>query len=244
MRRRPFAPPEALPDLPILHRDDRLLAIAKPAGMVVHRGFDNDPITVADVVRDRIVGAPVHAVHRLDRGTSGVVLFALDPEAARLMQMAFEADRIGKRYLALVRGPMTAACTVDNPVPRVKDGPRVPAVTDVEPLAHVGRWSLVEARPRTGRLHQIRRHLKHISHPIVGDVRYGKGDINRMFRETYGLHRLALHAWGLSVPHPDGSDLHVQAPLPDDLAAPWTLVGVWPQVWDATTRRWLATPDA
>lgn len=221
-----------------MYRDDRLLAVVKPAGMIVHRGFDNDPVTVADVVRDRLVGAPVHAVHRLDRGTSGVVLFGLDPETARRMQAGFEGGTIAKRYLALVRGPMTAACTVDNPVPRVKDGPRVPAVTDVEPLAHVDRWTLVEAHPRTGRLHQIRRHLKHISHPIVGDVRYGKGDINRLFRETYGLHRLALHAWAMTVPHPDGGEVYLQAPLPADLAEPWERLGVWPQSWDRETRRW------
>jgi tRNA pseudouridine65 synthase len=85
--------------------------------------------------------------------------------------------------------------------------------------------------------------LKHISHPIVGDVRYGKGDINRMFREDYGLHRLALHAWALSVPHPDGPDLHLHAPLPDDLALPLTRLGVWPQIWDDEERRWTSMPE-
>lgn len=214
-------------DLPILHRDERLLAVAKPAGMIVHRGWDDDRVTVADLVRE-VVGAPVCAVHRLDRGTSGVLLFALDSAAARHVQGEFEAGQVAKEYLALVRGPMREGCLLDHPVPRSKGGERVPAVTEFEPLAHQGRWSLVAARPRTGRLHQIRRHLKHLSHPIIGDVNYGKGEINRFFRTTYGLHRLALHAQGLALQHPDGGQLSIEAPLPPDLADPLQALGIWP----------------
>jgi tRNA pseudouridine65 synthase len=91
---------------------------------------------------------------------------------------------------------------------------------------HSGRWSLVEALPRTGRLHQIRRHLKHLSHPIVGDVRYGKGDVNRLFREQYGLRRLALHLTELTLPHPFAGVLRINDPLPDDLTETLEALGI------------------
>jgi len=91
----------------------------------------------------------------------------------------------------------------------------------------VERCSLVEARPETGRFHQIRRHLKHLSHPIVGDVNYGKGDLNRLFRTRYGLHRLALHAHLLAFDHPaTGRRLVVRAPLPADFAAALAALGL------------------
>ncbi|HEY9785406.1 MAG TPA: pseudouridine synthase, partial [Candidatus Obscuribacterales bacterium] len=115
-----------------------------------------------------------------------------------------------------VRGPMKEACVLDHPIPAYPGGDRVRAVTEFTPLGHFERWSLIKVRPLTGRLHQIRRHLKHLSHPIVGDVRYGKGEINRMFRESYGLHRLCLHAYKLTVNHPKhGFKLTVTA-APDD----------------------------
>lgn len=186
--------------------------------MIVHRGWDNDRTTVADIVRERIVGAPVHAVHRLDRGTSGVLLFALDATSARFLQNELHSERTCKRYFALVRGPMREACVVDHPVRRDRySDRRIDAVTEFIPIAHSGRWSLVEARPRTGRTHQIRHHLKHLSHPIVGDVKYGKGDVNRLFREQFNLHRLALHCLEIEITHPDGHRIVLQAPLTDDL---------------------------
>jgi tRNA pseudouridine65 synthase len=116
---------------------------------------------------------------------------------------------------------------VDSPVPRTEGGPRVPAVTAYRRLAVVERWSLVQASPRTGRLHQIRRHLKHLGHPIVGDVNYGKGDINRLFRERYGLRRLALHAAALSFTHPfTGASTTITTRLPDDLRGPLAGLGM------------------
>lgn len=212
----------------IICRDDRIIALVKPSGMIVHRGWGQDSTTVADILRDQIIKAPVFAVHRLDRGTSGVLLFALDSAAARALQQQFESMQVHKRYVALVRGPMTESCTLEHDVPRRQGVERVPAITEFQPLAHFQRWSLVEARPRTGRLHQIRRHLKHLSHPIVGDVRYGKGEINRYFRERYGLHRLALHALELSIIHPDGGPLTLSAALTSDLAEPLKNMGIEP----------------
>jgi tRNA pseudouridine65 synthase len=255
----------------VLFRDDRLLAVDKPSGLLVHRGWGGDRVTALDLAR-RIAGRRVYPVHRLDRGTSGVLVFALDSEAARRLGGAFAggggtdgagtgapeveaaeieaaetAERTGpagpaargatiakveKVYVALVRGHAPDETVVNHPIPRSEGGPRVPAVTTVRRLGvaepEPGRvYSLVEARPATGRLHQVRRHLKHLAHPVIGDVEYGKGEHNRFFRERFGLHRLALHALALALPHPStGERLRIVAPLPDDLAGPLTALGL------------------
>jgi tRNA pseudouridine65 synthase len=200
----------------ILHRDSRCVAVAKPSGIATHRGWADDDDALLQLVRDT-VNAYVYPVHRLDRGASGIVLFALDREAARDFSAAWaHAD---KRYLAITRGHPPEELVIDHPIPRAPGEERVPAVTEVRRLETFGRYALVEARPRTGRLHQIRRHLKHIACPLIGDVRYGKGEHNRIFRTSHDLHRLALHATALSVPHPDGTLLAITCPLADDLAA-------------------------
>lgn len=196
----------------------------KPSGVVVHRGWagaGRDDLPLLQRLRDQM-GCHVFPVHRLDRGASGVVLFALDAEAAAAASRAFGEGTVDKRYVALTRGHPPTRVTVDHAIPRAEDGPRVPAVTDIGLLERLGRYALVEAIPHTGRLHQIRRHLKHLSCPILGDVRYGKGDHNRFCRERHGLHRLALHACSLTLPHPflPGESLHAEAPLPADLQAP------------------------
>ncbi|HEX3129361.1 MAG TPA: pseudouridine synthase [Thermoanaerobaculia bacterium] len=205
--------------LTVLHQDDFLVAVDKPSGMAVHRGWSQERHVVLTVLRDQI-GRHLYPVHRLDRGTSGALVLALDPATARALQERFEAGEVRKRYLALVRGIPPEEGVIDSPVPRAPDGPRVPAVTEFRRLGTFERYALLEVVPRTGRLHQIRRHLKHISHPIVGDVRYGKGEHNRLFRERFGLHRLALHALELGFPHPEGGDLRIAAPVPPDLAGP------------------------
>jgi tRNA pseudouridine65 synthase len=216
---------KSLPDMPVLYRDARLLAVNKPSGLAVHRGLARDRVFALQLVRD-LAGQHVHPVHRLDRATSGALLFALDPETARRMQESFEAAAVGKRYLALVRGIPPEEGVIDHPVPSDEDGPRVPAVTAFRRLAVFERYALVEARPLTGRFHQIRRHFKHLSHPLIGDVRYGKGEHNRLFRERFGLHRLALHAVELNFPHPEtGEELRIAAPLPEDLAGPLRRMG-------------------
>jgi tRNA pseudouridine65 synthase len=211
---------------PVLFRDEVLLAVDKPSGLAVHRGAARDRVFALQTVRDQ-VGRHVHAVHRLDRATSGVLLFALDPVTARRMQEKFEAGEVAKRYLALVRGIPPEAGVIDHPVPRDEEGPRVPAITEFRRLAVFERYALVEARPLTGRRHQIRRHFKHLSHPLIGDVRYGKGEHNRLFRERFGLHRLALHAVELAFPHPGtGEPLRITAPVPEELAGPLRAMGM------------------
>ena len=206
--------------LPILYRDEALVAVDKPSGLSVHRGWDGERDVAMTRLRDQI-GRYVYPVHRLDRGTSGVLLFALSADVAAALGKTFTDGRAEKTYLALVRGAPPTSGTIDHPLPPGEDRreERVSAVTDFVRLDGFGRYSLVEARPRTGRLHQIRRHLKHISCPIIGDVNYGKGEHNRLFRTSYGLHRLFLHAATLRLPHPEtGHLLEIHAPIPRELS--------------------------
>jgi tRNA pseudouridine65 synthase len=200
----------------VLHRDDRCVAVDKPSGVATHRGWADDDDALLQQVRDA-VGVWVHPIHRLDRGASGIALFALDKDAARAFSEAWHtAD---KRYLAITRGHPPEHLVIDHAIPKAPGKERVPAVTEIWRKDVFGRYALVEARPHTGRLHQIRRHMKHISCPLIGDVRYGKGDHNRIWREHYNLHRLALHCASLTVPHPDGGTLSVTCALAADLAA-------------------------
>ena len=209
------------PALSILFRDESLIAVDKPAGLAVHRGWAREPDVAMVRLRDQI-GARVFPVHRLDRATSGVLLFTLSPEMAARVCESFAKGKTRKTYLALVRGVPPEEILVDHPLPPGEDtrAPRVSAQTRVIRHEVFGRYSLVEARPLTGRLHQVRRHLKHISCPLIGDVNYGKGEHNRLFRERYGLHRLFLHATRLCLPHPaQGANLDITSPLPADLEA-------------------------
>ena len=206
------------PPIELLFADAHVVVANKPSGLLVHRGWARDDDNALFRVRDA-VGEHVHPVHRLDRATSGALLFARHAEAASLLGRAFQEGRADKRYLALVRGTPPSEGVIDYPIPRAEGGERVPALTRFRTLARspVDRCSLVEARPETGRLHQVRRHLCHITHPLVGDVKHGRGDINRRYRELYGLHRLGLYAHFLAFDHPVlGYRITVRAPLPED----------------------------
>lgn len=216
----------------LLFVDSHLVVADKPSGLLVHRGSANDDDVALFRVRDAI-GERVHAVHRLDRGTSGAVLFARNPTCASALSRAMSEGRVDKRYLALVRGAPPEEGLVDHPVPRSEDGPRVPARTRFRLVqkSPVDRCSLVLAAPETGRFHQIRRHMKHATHPLIGDVNYGSGALNRHYRQEYGLHRLALHAWRLAFDHPvTGERIVVDAPVPADLTGSFTKLGLeaWP----------------
>jgi tRNA pseudouridine65 synthase len=212
------SPPDVQSPLEIIYRDDDLVALNKPAGLPVHRGWARDARPALQQLRDQI-DRHVYPVHRLDRGTSGVLLFALSGEAARLVQAQLDAHEVDKRYLALCRGHDAGLTHVDHPLAKEAGGERRAAVTDFKLLGQFERYGLFEARPRTGRLHQIRRHLKHASHPIIGDARYGKGEHNRIFRERFGFHRLALHASELGLRQPrTGEALLLRAPLPPEFS--------------------------
>ena len=215
--------------LPVLYQDDRLVAIAKPSGLVVHRSAQaHDSVNCISLLR-RQLGRFVFAVHRLDRGASGVLVFALDREAGQVLSAAFAERRVEKHYLALVRGFVSEHGVIDSPLADPgRAGPR-PAETRFTRLATVelpypvrphstARYSLVRAEPLTGRTHQLRRHFAHIRHPIVGDVNHGDGHHNRLFRRLFGCHRLLLHASRLTLPHPaTGDPLVIEAPLPAEL---------------------------
>lgn len=201
-----------MPDIEFLYRDDDVVAVNKPSGLAVHRGWADDEEFAMTLVRDAL-GQWVYPVHRLDRGASGVLVFGLSKESARQLCEQFERREVRKVYVALVRGAPPAELVIDHPLKPDNSEVPQPAVTHVRLLRQLGRYAWVQAEPRTGRLHQIRRHLKHVSCPLIGDVRYGKGEHNRLFRERYALHRLALHAARLELP-----GLRVDAPLPPDLA--------------------------
>jgi tRNA pseudouridine65 synthase len=208
------------PSIELVFVDGDVVVANKPSGLLVHRGWADDADVALFRVRDAL-GAQVYPVHRLDRGTSGALLFARTRAAASTLGRAIEAGRMEKRYLALVRGTPPEQGVIDHAIPRSEDGERVPAVTRFRRLGRsaVDRCSLVLARPETGRLHQVRRHFHHISHPIVGDVNHGSGDINRHYRARYDLHRLALHASSIAFDHPTtGERIVASAPVPDDLA--------------------------
>jgi tRNA pseudouridine65 synthase len=210
--------------LQILYRDDYFVAVNKPAGLLVHRSrIDKHETRFAlQMVRD-MIGCRVYPVHRLDKPTSGVLLFALQPASAASMATLFEAARVKKTYLAVVRGFCNESGEIDYPLlerldkmtdaAATKNKPPQPAVTrylrlyTVELPIGVGRYqtsrySLLEAYPFTGRKHQIRRHMKHIFHPIIGDTTYGDGAHNKMFRKTFSCKRLLLHAKSLVFAHP------------------------------------------
>lgn len=204
----------------VVYRDEALLVIDKPSGLLVHRGWANDRDTALSRAR-ALAGQWVYPVHRLDRATSGLLVFALNEDVQRTLSQAFAEGAVHKRYVLLVRGEPADSGLIDHPLPRGEgDGERVPAQTRFVKLGRspIERCSLIEAEPLTGRTHQLRRHFKHISHPLVGDVRYGKGDVNRLFRERYSFARLALHALRLSLPHPlEGRRLELHAPPPEEL---------------------------
>ncbi len=213
----------------ILFRDDFIVAINKPSGIVVHRSEQvNDRINCLRLVRDAI-GQHVYPAHRLDRGTSGVLLFSLDPATARLLHAAF-ADRVmKKRYLAMVRGWLPEESQeIDYPLLDKNRMNRIEAksiyyrLAETEVSVPVGRYetaryTLVELEPLTGRTHQLRRHMAHLRHPIIGDTIHGDKAHNTFFRETLGVGRMMLHATTLSFIHPhSGENLVVEAALPTE----------------------------
>lgn len=206
--------------LTILHHDDHLVAVHKPAGLLVHRSAlaRGEREFLLQRLRDQL-GRRVYPVHRLDRPTSGIMVFALSPEVATPLAKAFSQRLVAKRYLTVVRGFGPEQERLAYPL-REEDGrrpkaemPAMEALTEVRRLDSVelpvqvdryprSRYSLMEARPLTGRRHQIRRHLSQRGYPIIGDAKHGKGNHNRFFRETLDCPRLLLAAVELAFDHP------------------------------------------
>lgn len=201
----------------VLHRDEVLVVLDKPSGLVVHRGWATDRVTLMSWVKQHL-GIRLDPVHRLDRATSGVIVLCADPTAVQRVQAQFETGTVVKNYLALTRGITPESGLIDHALRKSKLHERRPAQTSIRRLGTWERYSLVEARPHTGRQHQVRRHLKHLSHPLIGDTRYGKGEHNRRFRAEFGLSRLALHASRLSLRHPRSDEpMTFHAELPEEL---------------------------
>jgi tRNA pseudouridine65 synthase len=219
--------------LDILFLDDYLAVVNKPAGWLVHRTplDKGESRFVLQALRDQI-GRPVWPVHRLDKGTSGVLVFALSSEVARSLGQAFESgEGLHKQYRAIVRGWPAAEGCIDHPLKRMPDDMRrereaVQSAQTRYATLHRGewpiaqgafptlRWAEVALQPLTGRRHQLRRHMKHIAHPILGDATHGKGPLNRAVAAHLGVQRLWLHALQLELAHPVcGTVLRVQAPL-------------------------------
>ncbi|MCM2129871.1 pseudouridine synthase [Larsenimonas rhizosphaerae] len=237
--------------LPVLYQDDHLVVIHKPSGAFVHRSALDPHVTevVLQTLRDQL-GYWVYPVHRLDRPTSGVMVFALSSGIARHLATQFEQRTVDKRYLAVVRGFGPVYSRIERPL-KEEDGrrpkadlPALEAVTTVRRLAEVEwpvkierfnttRYSLMQACPHTGRRHQIRRHLSHAGYPIIGDAKHGKGVHNRYFKDHLGAGRLLLAATHLAFDHPVRPvRLSIQAPVAEDMAALMTRFG-----WSSHTGR-------
>ena len=214
--------------LEILYQDDTLIAVNKPAGLAVHRSkmVSNADIFLIDVLRAQ-VGGTLYLAHRLDRATSGVLLIARSTEIAAALGEQFMSRDVHKQYLTVVRGwPDPGEGMVDYPLPGSREtGPRREARTAYRRLATVEvpialgrypqqRYALVLTEPQTGRFRQIRKHMAHLHHPVIGDCQHGRSDHNRLYKQYFGCHRMLLHAWRLSFRHPlDGRPMMLEAPL-------------------------------
>ncbi|MEM0910439.1 MAG: pseudouridine synthase [Pseudomonadota bacterium] len=221
--------------LQILYEDEHIVAINKPSKMLVHRSKIDKTETEFAVqrLRDQI-GQPVYCLHRLDKPTSGALLFAKSSEVASLFQPIFATHSIDKGYVAVVRGYVNQSETVDYPLVEKldkttdnlnKDNPPRHAITQVNPIVTVeidkpvsryqtARFSIVELLPKTGRKHQLRRHMAHLRHPIIGDTTHGDGKQNRFAKVELANQRLLLHAFKLSFIHPElGKKIDIFAPL-------------------------------
>lgn len=197
----------------ILFQDADVVAIEKPSGILVHRtGISQDRVFVLQLLRDQL-GKHVYPVHRLDRGTSGVLLFAFDSAGARALQASLESDQCKKTYLAIVRGWLPEEGRIDTPLEKDGIGELQSALTTYRCLAKAelpipvdryatARYSLAAVQLHTGRMHQIRRHFAHLRHPVLSDFKRGDRHHNHAWAERFGLSKMQLLAWRLQVPHP------------------------------------------
>jgi tRNA pseudouridine65 synthase len=210
--------------LDILYADDYLVAVNKPHGLLVHRSSIAADVEVfaLQILRDQL-GRHVFPTHRLDRKTGGVLLFALDKSTETAMQQQFMNNAVQKSYLVVVRGFAPDSGEIDYPL-RKENGTLQEALTAYTTLARAelpvalgkhatSRYSLVLAKPATGRMHQLRKHFSHIFHPIIGDRTHGCNKQNRLFTEQWEMSTMLLHALQLSFKHPvTGNLITVKAP--------------------------------
>ena len=214
--------------LEIIYEDDHLIAINKPHGLLVHQSsIARDATEFAlQMLRDQ-VGRHVSPVHRLDRKTSGILLFAFDKNTETAMHQQFMNTKTIKKYLAILRGFAPESMDIDYPLAK-ENGTMQDAFTSFKTLQHAevnvpfgkhatSRYSLVEATPKTGRMHQLRRHFSHILHPIIGDRTHGCNKQNKFFLEQWNMSTMLLHASELTFTHPVTSEsIHLKAALHDE----------------------------
>ena len=212
----------------ILYQDDALIAVNKPANLAVHRSTFVGPADefLIDLLREQ-VGGDVYLAHRLDRATSGALLVARSKEVAAALGEQFMSRTVHKQYLVVVRGwPEPAEVVIDYPLPGSREtGPRREARTRYRRLATIEvpialgrypqqRYALLLAEPESGRFRQIRKHLAHIHHPVIGDCQHGRGDHNRLYKQHFGCHRMLLHAWRIRFAQPvTAVAMEIEAPL-------------------------------
>lgn len=211
--------------LEVIYEDKDLVSINKPHGLLVHQSpIARDAEEFAlQLLRDQL-GKNVWPAHRLDRKTGGVLLFALNKETNSLLQALFRDNLIRKKYLAIVRGHTPDEMEINYPL-RKENGVMQEAFTYFKTLQrteipvafgkhHTSRYSLVEAAPETGRMHQLRKHFAHINHPIIGDRPHGCNKQNRLFKETWEMDTMLLHASELSFTHPHlKTEIHFKAEI-------------------------------
>jgi 23S rRNA pseudouridine1911/1915/1917 synthase len=243
--RPPLREPETPQTFGVLYEDPDVFVVDKPPGLPMHPTATYHKNTLTYLLRERYGPNPPHICHRLDRETSGVVVCAKHRDAERTLKQAFENRQVEKRYVAIVRGALPAdEGLIDRPLGRATEGLHIlmetkpegsalPAVTRYRVLERRDDLTLVSLSPETGRQHQLRVHLAHIGHPIVGDKLYGPEGVSVFMeyidegmtpslRLRLGHERHALHAQDLEVAHPrTGAQLTLRAPLPDDMAALW-----------------------
>jgi tRNA pseudouridine65 synthase len=214
--------------LEIVYQDEHLIAINKPHGLLVHRSkIANDATEFALQILRNQIGKHVSPVHRLDRKTSGLLLFAFEKEVEIAMHKQFQEGLVEKKYLAVLRGYAPEQVTIDYPLAK-ENGTMQDAVTTFKTLQQAeidvafgkhptSRYSLVEAAPTTGRMHQLRRHFAHIFHPIIGDRKHGCNKQNKFFKEQFEMTTMLLHASELSFVHPvTGDTLKLTAHIHDE----------------------------
>lgn len=215
----------AKPAIAVLYTDESVVVVDKPAGIAVHRshlvGADDDYLV--DRVREQ-TGRTLYLAHRLDRATSGAIVFAASKEDAAELGQQFMQRDVDKTYLAVCRGWPAESGEIDYPLDAPGQRETKPAVTRWHTVASaelavpmgrypVQRYALLSVTPETGRYQQIRRHLHHISHHVIGDTTHGRGDHNRLFRIHLRVHRMLLHAWRIGFRHPrSGEALMIEAP--------------------------------
>ena len=210
------------PALTVLHQEEGFVVVSKPSGLLVHRDEHHpDAPAALQLVRDQLQ-QHLYPFHRLDRATSGILLFGLSKKAAAGLQKRLAAPDAHKDYLALMRYPgsgqdLGSRWTSERPLTDDK-GKQKECRTDFEVLEEFDRCALVRCRIFTGRYHQIRRHANHCGRHVLGDTTHGKGRINALFRERFGLHRLFLHLRRVELVHPVRDErLVLEDPLPDEL---------------------------